>query len=137
MRYVVPGLFAALVSSLFAAAFLKVIEPPVKPVSWWDRQTTAFSDYMGWTEQPVVALGATATGLGVGWGAIHLAGMSAVGMVGGGTGIGAAAGPVGAAVGAATGLAVYGGVIAYEMAKEKAKEKASSEPAPWYQFWRK
>lgn len=44
--------------------------------------------------------------------AIHLSGMTAVGMVGGGAGFGGAAGPVGAAVGALAGLAVYGVVQA-------------------------
>ena len=133
MRYAVLSLAAALVSSLVVVAFLRAIEPPPKPTSWWDRQTTAFSDYMGWTEQPTLAFGSVVAGAAAGGVAATAAGMTAVGMVGGGTGFGAAAGPVGAVVGAATGLAVYGGVVAYNLAKQK----AADIPAPWYQFWSK
>ena len=132
MRYVVISLFAALVSSLMAAAFIQVITPPSKPVSWWDRQTAAVSDFLGWTKQPVIAAGALTAGGITGGVVTSVAGMTAVGMMGSGTGIGAAAGPVGMVIGALTGLAIYGVSLAV------ADASASSEPKEqvhWYRFW--
>ena len=58
------------------------------------------------------AIAAAAGGSALGALAIHLSGMTAAGMVGGGAGIGSAAGPFGTAAGAITGLAVYGVVRA-------------------------
>ena len=49
---------------------------------------------------------------------VSASGMTAVGMIGGGSGVGAAAGPVGAVAGATVGLAVYGIIKAIEK-KEK------------------
>ncbi len=60
------------------------------------------------TKEGAKAAGAAAAGAAAGYGAVASAGVTAVGMVGGGAGFGAAAGPVGAAVGALAGLAAYG-----------------------------
>ena len=63
---------------------------------------------MSAAEEAAGAAGAAGVGGLIGGMVIRQAGMTAVGMVGGGAGVGAAAGPVGIAVGALAGLAAYG-----------------------------
>lgn len=63
------------------------------------------------------AAASAAAGGFIGYGAISISGMTAVGMVGGGTGAGMAAGPVGAVVGALGGLALYGAYSAWRISR--------------------
>lgn len=63
-----------------------------------------------------------AVGGAAGWAAIHFGGMTAVGMVGAGSGIGFSAGPVGAAFGALAGLGLYGvGMVARNLVQENSQ----------------
>ena len=59
----------------------------------------------------------------VGSGLISVSGMTAAGMVGGGSGIGMAAGPVGAIAGATVGLATYGIIKAFLDKEKELKDK--------------
>ena len=62
----------------------------------------------------------------VGSGLISVSGMTAAGMVGGGSGIGMAAGPVGAIAGATVGLATYGIIKAFSDKEKELKDKENA-----------